>query len=321
MTLDALAKAVEAAVKSDTTAPDDRERWQSPVDIAGSSVVKAETAWVGETEITKLDGIGRASLQRGNESTPFSALALAVHELKADTTFPLQVGVLPVFDRSLRDADGNYYYFRVTATRPAGEPEGLDEVRAKVFADLKRLGAYKLLLADMEPALQEALIPGLTTIVTRYPVATNLDPGMSLPTLPVEIRRDVRVTRDRVQAFGNPELDIPEFREAVMNKAQALDARTLASSLPGATRTLAVALPKNLSVVFARVEYSEPLTHEFLRSAGRGIAMRVITEELPKRGPKDTILSNTPYSFEQLKKRLNYVPTRGRDDEKKEEKK
>lgn len=321
MTLDAMAKAIEAAVKTETSAPDDRERWQSPVDISGSSVVKAETAWQSEADLSKLDGIGQATLQRGNEKTPLGTLLLSVREFKADTSFPLQVGVFPVFDRSLRDANGNYYYFRVTATRPAGEPEGLDEVRAKVFADLKKLAGYKMLVADMDGTLQTAATAGLAAVVSKYPVATNLDPAMSLPTLPVEIRRDVRVSRNRAQAFGNPELDVPEFRDAVMNKTQSLDPRTLASSQPGPMRTLAVALPKALSVVFARVEYSEPLTHEFLRSADRGIAGQLISEELPKRDFKRGFLAGTPYAFEPMKKRLNYVPTRSREDEKKDEKK
>lgn len=314
MTLESLAKAVEAAVKTETAAPDDRERWQSPVDITGAAVVFAESALQAETDLRKLDGIGSSSLQRGNERTPFALLALAVRDLKPDTAFPLQIGVIPVFDRSLSDNDGNLYYCRLTAARPAGEPEGLGEVRGRVFSDLKKLAAYEMLKADLNPAVEAASTSGLDGVVSRYPVATALDPNMSLPTLPVEIRRGARVTRDRFQfQSDNDALNIAEFRDAVITKAQTLDTRTLASSLPGPMRTLGVALPKYMSVVVARIEFSEPVTREFLRQSDPGISGRVISEEMPVRDGKTPLLANSPYSFEELRKRLVYVPTRGEE--------
>jgi|GEM_PF-6053117 len=314
MPLAQLARSIEAAVKAETAAPDDRERWQSPVDMTDAAVVAAETALLAESDLRKLDGIGSASLQRGNERTPFASLALAVRDLRADTAFPLQIGVIPVFDRSLADNDGNIYYVRITGSRPAGEPEGLAEVRGKVFGDLKKLAAYELLKADLNAAVEAAGTAGLDGVVSRYPVASGLDPNMSLPTLPVEIRRGARVTRDRFQFQSDSStLDLPEFRDAAIAKAQTLDARTLASSLPGPMRTFAVPLPKSLSVVVARIEYTEPVTREFLRQADQGISGRVISEEMPARTGRTPLLVNSPYSFEQLRKRLEYVPVRGEE--------
>lgn len=309
--LDDLAAQIAAGVKAETTQPDERERWQSPVEIPAPAV-GAETGWRSAEELAQLPGIGAASLVRGTERLGFNTAALEVRELDAETRLFTQVGLLPVFDRPVADVQGNHYYFRITAARPAGEPESLDEVREQVIKDLKRLKAFDLLKADVEKAAQSSEQIGLDAVVTAF--ATPSSDVSLTPAAPLVIRRKLSVAREDVRAGGSgasdevvKALNVAAFRDAVFAKASLLDARVPAASQAASARTVWTMLPESLSAVVARIEKLGPITVEKVRQADAGIVNAARRDEL---GPFEQWVGQSPYTFEALKTRLNYKPVR-----------
>lgn len=313
--LDVLAAQIVAGIKLETAQPDERERWQSPVEIP-MPAVSAETGWRSAAELEKLPGIGAASLVRGNEKLAFSEAALEIRELLPETRLFTQVGIIPVFDRPLADLLGNHFYFRATAARPAGEPESLDEVRDQVVKDIKRLRAYDLLKDEVEKAAKSAEQIGLDAVVTAFAApesAVNVTPLANLP-----VRRKLSVAREDVRAGGSgateeivKSLNTAAFRDAVFVKASALDARVAVDAQAASARTVWAMLPESLSAVVARIEKLGPITVERVRMADAGIVNAARNDEL---GAFDVWLAKSPYSFESLKTRLSFKPVLDREE-------
>lgn len=313
--LDALAAQIAAGVRAETAQPDERERWQSPVEIPVPAV-SAETGWLAAEDLTKLPGIGAAALVRGNEQLAFSEAALEIRELMPETRLFTQVGLIPVFDRPLADLLGNHFYFRATAARPAGEPESLDEVRDQVVKDIKRIRAFELLKTEIEKAAKGAEQIGLDAVVTAFAApesAVNITPMAPLP-----VRRKLSVAREDVRAGGSgaPEevvkaLNVAAFRDAVFAKSAALDARVAVDAQAASARVVWAVLPQTLSAVVARIEKLGPITVERVRMADAGIVSAARNDEL---GAFEVWLAKSPYSFEALKTRLNFKPVLDREE-------
>jgi hypothetical protein len=305
--MDKLAAELAAAVKSETSTPDDYERWQSPVEIE-TPIVNPETAWLDVAAVRALSGVGAAAIADGSRSISFDTLVMSVRELPGGTsTLPVQVGVIPVFDRTVSDRTGNHYYFRITAARPAGEPESLDEVRAQVVTDIKRLRAFELLKEEIEKAGAASLTGGLEAATSVFNLADSATVSVT-QFAPVEIQRNLLVSTDSIRSGGfsgadlTP-LDVPAFREAVAAKASALDARATISSLPTPDRTVWMPLPGSLSAVVARIERVSPVTVERVRMLDTNILNTARQNEL---GRFDDWISRSPFTLEALKSSLSF---------------
>lgn len=308
LTMKKLADAIVAGVKTDTSVRDDAERWQSPI-ILPELMEGQETGWLTADQVQALSGLGTATLARGSlAGLAFPQVALSARELKPATDVALQVGVLPVFDRPVADIAGNHYYFRVTAVRPAGEPESIDEVREKVILDIKRIRAYDLLKTEIEKAATASMTGGLEAVATTFSMQDNAALTVK-PVEPLVIHRGARIDRLRVQLADRAAtedaktLDVPAFREAVVSKADAIDAKLEIATQPAAARTVWTMLPGSLSAVVARIEKIAPITVEFVRQNDAGIINRSVQDEL---GEVTEPLSKTPFTFAALKTRLKY---------------
>jgi hypothetical protein len=307
LSMKALADAITAGVRSDTANPDDRERWRAPVEFP-EPLVNAETGWLDTQALGTLGGIGTSTLARGNDRIPFRQLALNVREFPAGKAFNpadalLQVGLIPVFDRSLSDFTGNHYYLRITAARPAGEPESLDEVKEQVVTDLKRIKAFDRLKAEVEKAGVASLTGGLEAAATTF---TPLDAAIGgTPLAPLTVKRGLVVSKERVMGADAAALNVPAFRDAVAAKVASLDARLNLSAQAAEARTVWMPLPGSLSAVVARVEQLDPVTQELIRSADAGIVSAARNDELSDDGVTRWN-DNSPFSLAALRKNLNY---------------
>jgi hypothetical protein len=306
-TMDKLAAEIAAAIKAETTTPDLAERWQSPVEIE-LPLVNAETGWLDSKELQKLSGIGASTLADGNRTVPFPELALGARELDPAFSLPLQVGVIPVFDRTLSDRTGNHFYFRVTAARPKGEPEGLDEVREQVVIDIKKIRAFALLSTEIDRAGAATLTGGLDAAVSMF----SLSDAASLtaaPISPLSISKGMVVTKELVRS-SNPmgtadatALNIPAFRDAITQKAFLLDPRLDTKALPAPDRTVWMSLPASLSGVVARIESISPVTVELIRARDAAILNGARQDEL---GDFKSWIAKSPFGLETLRKNLNF---------------
>lgn len=309
LTPEAMAQAIVAGVKAETAGRDDRERWQSPVEIP-MPIVSAESALLSQSDLAATPGIGSAVLQRGGERLSFPELVLGVRELNPRSPAGLQVGVSPIFDRPVSDAAGNLYYFRVTEIRKAGEPISLEEVRAQVVSDLRRLRAFELLQADIQKNLQAASTGGLDAVVGNYPgesTEITLSAPDSKPTLPpLKIERGAMVSIERAASANRDDidsLDTEPFRKAVMEAFAKLDPRKPIADQAREARLVAAPVRKTLSVVYARIESLMPLTAEMARGADQ-----LAINELLSRETRTIEKPDAPFSAAALRERLRWVP-------------
>ncbi|MEK6703533.1 MAG: hypothetical protein AABZ53_14830 [Planctomycetota bacterium] len=306
--LEQLAQGIVAGVKAETTSRDERERWQSPVDFP-APIVQDVTAWRSHEELQETRGIGQSELQRGTTRLRFADAMFSVRELLPTTTLPLQMGVIPIFDRPLADSNGNVFYPRVIGVRPKGEPESLDEVRTQVVTDIKRLKAFETLKADVEKTTAIATTGGLDAVTAAYPppvpapVVPPATPPAPEPAL--AIQRDVKVGKDNVQGGGGgpavAAINTLEFRALVMSRFATIDPLQPIDAQPAPARTVGLALPKSLSAAFARITKIDPLTIEELRAAGDRSTRLVTGTEIQSAADV-----GFPFTYEALKARMNY---------------
>lgn len=283
-------------------------------------VQRVEDRWLDRDAVEMLPGFGRSMLPSQRTITTdyvFSAKEFAPKaEVKSDAKtsesktpievarkLRLQVGVpsVPVVDMT-----GTRYLFRVTAVQPSREPKNLDEVRAKVTADAKRLQAYRLLKADAASLVKR--------MVTDGPNALAKELGIELMSPPEFPRRQ-----------NNPqtgELTVPyvmgigadaTFVDGVFALVDQAGGPALAN-LPAEKRTGAVPVDNQFSVMIVQLDEYKPLTKSQFAAQSRGgfVASRATAQ----------IMSGSekiePFSLESLSKRLKYVPRGSKEDAKEE---
>ncbi len=311
--LEQLATGIAAGVKAETAVRDERERWQSPVEFP-APIIHEMSGWLSQQELQAEKGLNSGpSLQRGTARMSLAEAMFNVRELVPATTLVLQVGVMPVFERSVSDPIGNVFYPRVMAVRPEGEPESLDEVRVQVVKDIKRLKAFEMLKADVEKTTSIATTGGLDAVTAAYPpptvapVVPTIPPTeQPVPEAALTIQRNATVSKDAVRGGGGgpgiAAINTPEFRALVMGRFGSIDPFQPVEGQPAPARTVGLVLPKSLSAVFARITKVEPLTIERLRSTRDDAAIRAVT------GPEIQSVASLgfPFTFEALKTRHNY---------------
>lgn len=256
--------------------------------------------WLALDDLSRLDGIGAATVTLGTSQYKFPATVLSVHELAGgQTKLPLQVGIPAVFQRSFIDPAGNHYYFTVTAARPEEALTSPDEIKDKVLAGYRKLKAYDLLKAQAEQTKASALSGGLDALARSFPLVAKSADAPKDDTLP--IRKNLRFGTE--PAAQGDELQTSKELHAAINALTAtLDPLVLTSNLPLEKRLTVVPLPKAQSLAVIRIERVVPLTMEKLRETVEQSARMLDFNLLPTLGsPED------PFSYENLKKRMNYT--------------
>jgi hypothetical protein len=107
-------------------------------------VIRIENNWLTRDDLTKLEGLGAATLTVNGQPVPADAYILSVRELD----LPIGLGPLKlqrgIVSRPIT-ANGSDYIFRVTHADAARPPHNLDEVRKQVEADVIRIKAWEQL--------------------------------------------------------------------------------------------------------------------------------------------------------------------------------
>ncbi|MCL2647015.1 MAG: hypothetical protein FWD61_08415 [Phycisphaerales bacterium] len=142
----------------------------------------AVTGFLSEAELAKLKGIGDAYYESQNRKRMFAMLATRVQEL-VGTKDPMADLFLQVGPegQTLRDEDGNYYIYRVTAAEKSHEPANVDEVRNQVIEDLKKIAAYEQAKTMAKDLAEQAKAGDLLELAKKKGVevelATNVKQG------------------------------------------------------------------------------------------------------------------------------------------------
>ncbi|MCW5764345.1 MAG: hypothetical protein KIT68_00045 [Phycisphaeraceae bacterium] len=244
-------------------------------EITGTTIpapsVNGGEAWLTRDELTKILGIGGASLRRGTNRIAFADLALQVKELgKGEPGIGLQVGV-PLAD-ALEDAVGNLYYFVVTDVRHESAPDSIAEVRAQVVTDRKAYDLFQRLLADSE---------AWTTVMFESGPGDVLTSAAGKGYLAKTVER-VRVD-SRSASSAEPRLNDPKFVDEVSRRLDTLDPTVEFSSVNSPQRTFAFPLMKSRALAIAQIVHFDPLTIESFRrqaaNAFGGLAARTLGDE------------------------------------------
>lgn len=132
-------------------------------------VKRFEDGYLTATEINALPGFGEAIVELGQQAAPVAAYVQSTRELGLETglleTLKLQESVA---SRPVIDLNGNVYVFRVTDAQQAREPRSVDEVRAQVVRDLKRVQAYEQLKERAERLADRAAQEGLEKVAADF---------------------------------------------------------------------------------------------------------------------------------------------------------
>lgn len=277
------------------------------LEIATPVVKVLDDRFYTAEDLALLPVVSQAQVRMGSQVSPLSAFLLNARELGVKQTLGLQVGV--PFDQPALGAGGDRIYFTLLDARTKSAAESIAEVGADTVAkDAKSLAAFAILQAELTSTQNLAVQDGLAAVANLYALPGTPTPEQPAPTpTPAPIRTNVRVSAQGVEA-QDPALRSDALRDAVMTAAAALDPTKPALSQDAAKRTIALALPKNRSVVVAQVTARRPLTREVLRLAGEGLAAFVQGEEVGN----DVRLQ--VFSYEALARRMNFK-MQSREDE------
>lgn len=255
-------------------------------------VVVRSDQFLNRAEVAGISGIGESVARVGTKEFPLPELVFRVREIAGnDPDVNIQVGV--PFETYAQDPQGNRYYFTVLDARKEEAPTSLDEVRAQVELDAKALEQFEKLSGQAEIMRAVTVSDGFEGLA-RYFV--DAFPGASAPVQ----RRKLAVTANNIQGSDST-FNQPEYREAVMKAAKALDPLKPVIDFPADQRTLAIVMPKPLTVAIVQLIGRAPVSVERMRNEGDFFAGSYARKELPMKSVHDA------FSFAALKDRMRFV--------------
>lgn len=258
-------------------------------------MVESRDTWMTSEALQTLPGIGGSALRIGTSSAPFTQIAMQVRELTpAKAVVPVQVGV-PFVAAPLQNVAGDHFIFTVTAARPSGPADSLDEVRERVAQDVLANKAYARLVSHIETFKSLAVSDGLDA-VGKFAVE-----GTSA--VAPAARRQSRVSKDEQSRFDQ-DLGDKAVADALWAAGGGLDPLAEMSPDTLASRTIAVARENARKVVVAQVLQRRPLTLEALRRLNPSQLIEMRQREVSELF-KDKVRPSA-YTEEALKARLNY---------------
>ncbi|MGH7244403.1 MAG: hypothetical protein ACREJD_13410 [Phycisphaerales bacterium] len=254
-------------------------------------VVRADQ-FLTRADLAGISGLGESVVRVGTKEFPLPELAFKVREIAGnDPDVNIQVGV--PFDTYAQDPQGNRYYFTVLEARKDEPPASLDEVRAQVETDAKALDQFDKLAAQAEIMRTVTVTDGFEGLAKYF---TDAFPGASAPVQ----RRKLAVTANNIQGADST-FNQPEYREAVIKAAKALDPLKPVIDYPAEQRILAIVMPKPLTVAIVELIGRAPVSIERMRNEGDSFANSYSTKELPTKSMRDA------FSYSALKDRMKFV--------------
>ncbi len=262
--------------------------------IDAPSVQTSGEGWIQVEDIAAIPGIGAASSKRvGASDVKVQQLAGALKEFGGSPTLPTQRGV--AFPTLAEPTSRDLFVVRVTDAQPARAATAVDEVRADLEADLKRVAVYDILATRVEALKQLAATEGLGAVGVAYGAVAQPFQGLS-EVNPQFLQFGMRMGMP-IPGLGNDETAM----SALVKAAMALPSDKPVADVPALDRTVVVALPDRLSVMVAQlrgVDRMDRAEYERLAAGGRlrGIAMQDEVKDMQEL-----------FSYAALKRRHNFT--------------
>lgn len=255
-------------------------------------VVVRSDQFLNRAEVSGIAGIGESAVRVGTKEFQLPELLFKVREIAGnDPDVNIQIGV--PFDNYAQDPQGNRYYFTVLEARKDEAPTNIDEVRAQVELDAKALDQFEKLSAQAEIMRAVAVSDGFEGLAKYF---VDAFPGASAPLQ----RRKLAVTTNNIQGADST-FNQPEYREAVMKAAKALDPLKPVTDYPADQRTIAVVMSKPLTVAIVQLIGRSPVSIERMRNEGDSFAGNYASRELPNKSVREA------FGFAALKDRMKFV--------------
>lgn len=255
-------------------------------------VVVRSDQFLNRAEVSGIAGIGESMVRVGTREYQLPELLFKVREIAGnDADINLQVGV--PFDNYAQDPHGNRYYFTVLDARKEEAPASIDEVRAQVELDAKALDQFEKLSGQAEIMRSVTVSDGFEGLAKYF---VDAFPGASPPVQ----RRKLAVTVNNIQGSDST-FNQPEYRDAVIKAAKALDPLKPVIDYPADQRTIAVVMFKPLSVAIVQLIGRAPVSIERMRIEGDSFAGGYANKELPSKSVREA------FGFAALKDRMKFV--------------
>ncbi|GAB5496116.1 MAG: hypothetical protein Phyf2KO_11960 [Phycisphaerales bacterium] len=275
--------------------------------IPAPTVERRDDRWYGQQDIFMFPGVGFSFLQFGSQQIPFYTAVFTTRELNANPGFPIQENLL-ASQFPFKGRDGNTYFFRVLDSRDISPPDSIEEVREQAVRDMKRLRAYEQLLTELPNYTEVAVNAGLEAVADAVNAGLP-EPGEETDenTPPRVNIREGAVIRSRVGQSTPSVFRDEDVLTVAFETSRKLDPTVKIEDVALPDRTYSSEAPKSLAVVVGRISGLQPLTAESFATSYDQVKSTLTQLEVV-----DLELREFPYSYENLKKRHNFVDTSGR---------
>jgi hypothetical protein len=262
--------------------------------VEAPAVQTSGAGWIQVEDIAAIPGIGTATSKRvGASDVRVQQLASALKEFGGSPTLPTQRGV--AFPTLSDPASRDLFVVRVTDAQPARAATAVDEVRADLEADLKRVAVYDILATRVDALKQLAATEGLGAVGVAYGAVPTPFQGLSEVNTQF-LQFGMRMGMP-IPGLGNDETAM----SALVKAAMALPSDKPVADVPALDRTVVVALPDRLAVMVAQlrgIDRMDRAEYERLAAGGRlrGIAMQDEVKDMQEL-----------FSYAALKRRHNFT--------------
>lgn len=206
------------------------------------------------------------------------------------------------------------FFMRVTAVDAARPAKTVDEVRADVVRDLKRLSVFARMNDEQDVWLAKANDEGIEALATTWSArptggrVSRLDSGA--------LSTGDGFAPSRIYGIGRNR----ELMYLILDKAATIDQIGDVKARPAADRTVVAPIPGKLGLAVARIDRINPMTREtFQQHINRSFTYKKSDTLSPRYGIGDLyadyelnseIPKENPFSFEALKKRFEFEDLR-----------
>lgn len=280
---------------------------ESYISIPVPEVTTRTDSWLTMQDLRGMEDVGMARVMVGTMAYPLGAVVFGVRELNPDVPLAIQAGV-PLVDYPGVDEAGNRIYMLVTDVRDIGPPDTVDEVRAAVIADLKRLRGFEHLMAERDELRSLAVREGLSAVAALFAHAQG-------EANDVAVLEGVRISKSYIAPTAPEQwsqimnIDDEAIRSAVYEAASALDPLAAEESPDAERATLAIAVPKRQGLALVRMKRYRPATIEYFRQSGDAQVAQMQRQQLVT----DVTGPDWPFSRAALAERLSWRPMRAED--------
>ncbi|MCB9837722.1 MAG: hypothetical protein H6813_00135 [Phycisphaeraceae bacterium] len=225
-------------------------------DMPNPSALDDSRQWRTRSETRGIPVVGNASRLIGPRNVSIVDLAFSTPEIDPESSYQVQTGV--AYGPLQAATTGDVIFFRVIEAAPSA-PRSLDEARADVVQDLRKLRAFEALQAEAPRMINQ--------IMTLGAVKAAEDRGVTL-------LKGVTVKRERIEpidpvssppTFEIVKIDTDDFRNAVMDRAESFAINEPLNRLPEKDLLLSIPLKSRREIAIVGITNRIPLTIEAFR--------------------------------------------------------